>query len=173
MSTRLAAGTAAALLLISLSACSGDDSSNGSADAATPTASSTPDLITYEKDNGDPGIQVESLGDKSKLEGAPEDFADFIGETAQVLAEESTCKGGYVGVTVAVVRTDGFARGGVNDCGGYAALWARVDGAWTEIDGTQEMWDCRVLEKYDVPSDIAGTACWDDAANKRRTYQHA
>ncbi|MBZ5739967.1 hypothetical protein [Nocardioides mangrovi] len=175
MTIRLVAGTAAAVLLLSVAACGSDDSDDSgtaSPAPATPTASATPELITYQH-GGDPGVQVETLGEKARLKGAPDDFADFIGQTAQVLAEQSTCSDGYVGVTVAVVRSDGFARGGVNDCGGYAALWARTDSAWAEIDGTQEMWDCSTLEEYAVPSDVAGSDCWDSAANKRRDYQHA
>ena len=46
----------------------------------------------------------------------------------------------------------GFAVGGVNDCGGYAALWGRKDGAWKELIGTQDAWLCSDLKKYGVPA---------------------
>ena len=54
----------------------------------------------------------------------------------------------------AVLKYDpaGFAVGGVNDCGGYAALWGRKDGAWKELIGTQDAWLCSDLKKYGVPA---------------------
>jgi hypothetical protein len=35
------------------------------------------------------------------------------------------------------------------------------------------MWDCAVLERYAVPSDIAGDRCYDYDAQKERRYQQA
>lgn len=154
---------------LALAGCSGDDEPDA-APSATPTEK--PELITYAGGES-PGVEVQGTADEQRLEGAPESFQRFIGETAQSLADASTCEDGYVGVTVAVLRTDGFALGGVNDCGGYAALWAEVDGEWQEVDGTQEAWECSVLEEYAVPSDVVGTTCYDDDADKERTYQQA
>lgn len=73
-------------------------------------------------------------------------------------------------MTVQTLRTDGYAVGGVNDCGGYAAMWAVVDGQWTEIQGTQDSWECRTLERYQVPSDVAGTSCYDYKTGKAHEY---
>jgi hypothetical protein len=116
-------------------------------------------------------VEVQSSRDAENLRGAPEAFRRFIGRTAQQVADASDCSDGYVGVTVQTLRTDGYAVGGVNDCGGYAALWAAVDGRWREIAGTQEAWDCAVLERYAVPSDLAGTTCYDYDAQQERPYQ--
>ena len=148
-----------------LTGCSGDDE-------PTQEPEEKPELITYAGGES-PGVEVQGTDDEARLEGASDAFQHFIGDTAQTLADRSTCEDGYVGVTVAVLRTDGFARGGVNDCGGYAALWALVDGEWKEIDGSQEPWSCAVLDEYEVPSDVAGTTCYDEDANKMRKYQHA
>ena len=76
-------------------------------------------------------------------------------------------------MTVETLRTDGFASGGVNDCGGYAALWAVVDGDWKEIQSTQETWGCAALERYEVPSGVAGETCYDYDAQKERSYQQS
>jgi len=147
----------APLLLLPLLGACGGDNGVGAADpnleatslSATPTPSPTesptpstpaptepPRLIAYAGGES-PGVEVLSRTDAKKLRGAPQDFKDFISDLAQRNADASTCTGGFVGVTVQRLRTDGFAVGGVNDCGGYAALWAVVDGSCYDYD-TQE-----------------------------------
>lgn len=182
---------AAACLAVAgtLAGCGSDDSSPDEAaetPAATPASSpaSTPSsspsaspseearLIAYAGGES-PGAEVRTPADADKLEGAPDAFKTFIGDTARRLVADSTCTDGYVGITVEFLRTDGYAVGGVNDCGGYAALWAVVDGQWKEIAGTQEAWECQVLERYEVPSDVAGDTCYDYDAQKERHYEQA
>lgn len=119
-----------------------------------------------------PGVEVRGTADEHKLRGAPKAFQDFIGRTAQRLSDKGDCDGA-VGIMVQFVRTDGYAVGGVNDCGGYAALWAVVDGRWQEIAGTQDAWECRVLHRYRVPDEIAGTTCYDYDAGKEHDYRQA
>lgn len=155
--------TTAALTLVG---CSGDEPE------PSPDPAPEPELISYD-DGESSGVSVESAADADQLEGAPDDFRTFIGDTAQELADASTCEDGFVGVTVTRLRTDGFAVGGVNDCGGYAALWAVVDGEWQEVEGTQEAWECAVLERYEVPSDVVGETCYDYDVNQERDYQQA
>lgn len=135
-------------------------------------AEQEPELIAYAGGES-PGFEVHGRDDAQKMTGAPVAFRQFIGRTAQRIADESTCTDGYVGVTVQTLRTDGYAVGGVNDCGGYLALWAAVDGTWKEVAGSQEMWDCAVLERYTVPSDVAGDACYDYDAQRERRYQQS
>ncbi len=103
-----------------------------------------------------PGVVIHKPSDAAVMTDAPASFRRFIADEVRELRAESTCDDGAVGVTVWFVRSDGYASGAVNDCGGYVALWAMVDGVWTEIDGTQELWGCGVLEEYAVPSDVAG-----------------
>jgi hypothetical protein len=146
--------------------------SPGTAPQAPPTESGPPRLIGYAGGES-PGAEIHDQADADRLQGAPEGFKQFIGRTAERLAHGSTCTDGYVGVTVETLRTDGYAVGGVNECGGYRALWAVVDGSWKEVAASQEMWDCAVLEHYTVPSDIAGERCYDYDAQKDRRYQQA
>jgi len=131
-----------------------------------------PRLIAY-ADGKSPGVEVKQRTDTDRRTGAPEAFKTFIGDLAQKNADASSCADGYVGVTVQRLRTDGFAIGGVNDCGGYLALWAVVDGSWKEAAGTQELWDCAILERYEAPSDVVGDACYDYDTQQERAYQQA
>ncbi|CAB4718633.1 MAG: hypothetical protein F2667_09665 [Actinobacteria bacterium] len=120
-----------------------------------------------------PGVSVQSRADAKKLHGTGRAFKRFIGTAAKDLVEASSCGDeGYVGITVDVMRTDGYAAGGVNDCGGYAALWAVVDGAWKQIAGTQEAWDCRILRRHDVPSDVAGDTCYAYHGDHQQHHYH-
>ena len=140
-----------------------------------PSASPAPPprLIAYAGGEA-AGAEVQSRADAQRLHGAPASFKRFVGDLAEDLADKSTCSGeGYVGVTVETLRTDGYAVGGVNDCGGYAALWVLIDGRWREVLGTQEAWDCKVLHQYRVPSDLVGTSCYDYDANEQHSYQQA
>lgn len=118
-----------------------------------------------------PGVEVRQPSDVSKLEGAPASFKTFISGVVKKLKAKATCDAAAVGVTVAAVRPDGYAAGGVNDCGGYQALWAEVDGNWQEIAGTQDVWECSLLKRYRVPSDLSGEKCYDPGAKKLRDYQ--
>jgi hypothetical protein len=161
--------------LLVVAACGNEDADLASRDAGPspigPSESAPePRLIAYAGADS-PGVEVQATVDAANLRGAPKAFKRFIGRTAQQVADASSCSDGYVGVTVATLRTDGYAVGGVNDCGGYAALWATVDGRWKEIAGTQEAWDCAVLERYAVPSDVVGTTCYDYDAQQERAYQ--
>ncbi len=149
------------------------ESSESSTASASPTtaASREPRLLAYAGGES-PGVQVHDPADVRKLDGAPAAFKQFIARTAEELVEKSTCEHAAVGVVVATLRTDGYAVGGVDDCGGYAAMWALVDGQWREIQGTQDSWECRTLQRYHVPSDVAGTSCYDYEAGEARRYSH-
>ncbi|GAA1789518.1 hypothetical protein GCM10009795_039090 [Nocardioides hankookensis] len=136
---------------------------------ASPSRSAAPRLIVY-SDGHSAGVEVTRASQARRLHGSPASFKRFIGRTAQRIADASTCEGGYVGVTVFRIRTDGFAAGGVNDCGGYAALWAIVDGRWKQIEGTQELWACGPLLRHRVPSSIAGHSCYDYRRQAQRRY---
>lgn len=108
--------------------------------------------------------------DLDKLDGAPEPFRVFIGQRVAELQASATCDRSQVGVTVEFLRTDGYAVGGVDDCGGYAALWAVVDGAWAEVEGTQDSWSCEVLARYRFPSELVGDTCYDYTAQEELPY---
>lgn len=146
-----------------------------SAESPTSTPTSTPEqpqLIDYSGD-GSKGVKVQEAADVEKLDGAPDAFKQFIARTAERVSEEATCDGAGLGVTVETLRTDGFAAGVVNDCDGYIALWALVDGKWKEVQSTLDLWNCRVLERYSFPSAVAGTGCYDDEVGDVREYSQA
>ena len=109
----------------------------------------------------------------SKLDGAPDEFRAFVARTVTRLKSDATCASTYVGVIVEFLRTDGYAVGGVDDCGSYAALWAVVDGEWTEVEGTQDSWSCQVLTRYEFPSELVGETCYDYSAQEERPYQQS
>ncbi len=129
---------------------------------ATPPVTSptpSPQLLTY--GSADIGVDITQPSQVDQLVGAPDDFKTFAAGLVTQLNNDDSCPDASSGITVRKVRTDGFAVGGVHSCGGYAALWASVDGTWKEIEGAQELWDCAALAKYAVPSDIAGHQCYD------------
>ncbi len=169
------------------SATSADPSApSTTAPSPTPTPETTPSesptpapkkarLIGYAGGES-PGVEIDNRADVKNLRGAPEDFKKFIGDVVKRVKAKSTCNdpGAAVGVTVETLRTDGYAVGGVNDCGGYAALWAKVDGRWKQVEGTQDSWDCAVLKKFRVPSDVVGKKCFAyHGENKEHAYQQA
>ncbi|MBB6626834.1 hypothetical protein H5V45_05820 [Nocardioides sp. KIGAM211] len=139
--------------------------------APTPTAAPAekPRLISYAGGES-PGVTVHTRAQARRLTGAPAAFKRFVGDTAEKITDSESCDAAAKGITVDAVRTDGYAVGGVNECGGYAALWAVVDGSWKEIAGTQDSWECKVLKQYTVPSDIAGDTCYDYDANEEHEY---
>ena len=152
----------------------GPDQTGPTESSASPTTSESPQprLLAYAGGES-PGVQVHDTADVRALHGAPASFKQFIARTAEKLVKESSCDDAAVGVTVETLRTDGYAVGGVNDCGGYAAMWAVVDGRWKEIQGTQDSWECRILKRYRVPSDVAGTSCYNYTTGKSHHYSQA
>lgn len=165
-----------ALLVTLLAGCGTDDASPSAVDGgATPTRTpaetpaETPELIAYAGGESI-GYEVRSPEDVDGMQGAPEAFKRFIAGKVRRLAAGSTCTAPSE-VIVEFLRTDGFATGGVNDCGGYQALWVELDGGWKEVDGTQEMEGCAVLEQYQVPSDLVDGRCYDYDAGRQRAYR--
>ena len=187
-SPRLHASTPARLLvcaatLLVLGGCSSQGADGASDRATTPRTSATsspdptqeptpPQLIAF-ADGKSASTEVLTADDADKLAGAPDSFKRFIGRTAERLTMGPACEAGYIGVNVRALRTDGYAVGAVNDCGGYVALWAIVDDDWKEIASTQDLWSCAVLAEYQVPSDIAGDTCFDSATQAQISYQQA
>lgn len=186
-SPRLHATTPARLLLCAATLVLGGCSSQGADNAAAPRTPALTPTTSSPDPTQDPasapsqlipygGAEVRTTADANNLAGAPDSFKKFIGRTAERLTRGATCEGGDVGVTVKTLRTDGYAVGAVNECGGdggYVALWAIVDREWQEIDATLDLWDCAVLAEHRVPSDIAGDTCYDNDAQAQLSYQQA
>ncbi len=113
-----------------------------------------PKVITYPGS----GITVKSAADTAKLTGTSPAFKAFIaGEARRAVADGATCPGAAHEITVQKYSTAGYAIGGVNSCGGYAALWAISGyGTWGEGQATQDMWDCDALAYLGVPRSFSG-----------------
>ena len=159
-----AAALLAAALLLS-SACGA--SKDGDPGAATPSAEATPssspspaaaELITY--DQKPAGVTIAKVADVSKLEGAPDDFKQFIAGLIDGLKTppDEDCQ---FTVGVEKIDTSGFAFGSQHSCGGAVYIWAKPDGVWQEIWAGQELPDCDTMEKYSVPTSIVGDKCLD------------
>jgi hypothetical protein len=132
---------------------------------ATTTPGST--LIDY----GDDGVTVARAADVSKLAGAPEDFKAFI--VADLQRQQDTKDDVCTEkpeIRVERIDTRGWAAGGsfIPQCGGNAALWAKVAGGWREVWGEQTLPECAVLEKYRFPASIGGSECGTDDGKTRR-----
>lgn len=110
--------------------------------------------VTYAGD----GVFVEKPGQADLLVGAPDDFKTFVAGLARKAQQAGqACPDAAHGITVQRILGY-YALGAVNDCGGYGAIWSSRDGAWAEILGTQEGWQCKDLDTYDVPHRLVG-AC--------------
>ncbi len=153
--------------LLLVAGCGGSDGSEGT--AGTPTKSTTASTLI---DYGDDGVTVAKAADADKLTGAPDDFKAFI--VADLQRQQDSKDEGCAEqpeIHVAKVDTRGWAAGGsfIPQCGGNAALWAKVAGGWREVWGGQTLPDCAVLEKFRFPASVAGTECG-TADGKSRPY---
>jgi hypothetical protein len=129
---------------------------------AQPTkAAPTGKLLDYETGD-DSGATITTAADTSKLAGAPADFKSFIGTRLSSADAGEGCTEAPQ-IYVSRVDTGGWARGGyfIPQCGGYAALWAKSGGTWTEVWSGQSLVECATLEKYKVPARVAGAQCLD------------
>jgi hypothetical protein len=156
--TQLPVAAALAAALMICGACgSADDAKAG----PSPSAQATPKtkLIEFDQDDA-AGLTIAKPADVSKLEGAPDDFKQFIAGIIDGLKTppDEDCQ-----FTVGVARLDtsGFAAGNQHSCGGAAFIWAKRDGVWQEIWSGQEAPDCVTMEKYSVPKTIVGGQCFD------------
>jgi hypothetical protein len=127
---------------------------------ATPTGQ-TPQVITYPGR----GVEVVGEGDVGQLTGTTPEFRAFVaGQARKAATDGAACPDASHGITVQKYSSAGYALGGVNACGGYAALWVERDGAWQEGLGTQDAWDCDALGYLDVPGSFVGE-CANEAGN--------
>jgi hypothetical protein len=138
------------------------------APAAGDSAEKAGTLIDFGRKDGK-AVLPWSSGELAK---APSSFRKFVrGELRRIWRDElghtPGCKTSPV-ITVDALRTDGFALGDVatrprRDCetgGGYIAIWAVRKGAWKQVIGTQEVVECRRLERWDIPAEIGIDQCY-------------
>lgn len=120
------------------------------------------------------GLVIVKVADVNAMTNVSSQLKEFLKRTlsdklAMVQAEpvDASCGEPQVTITLKRVYKQQYATGGIStsagDCayGGAAYLWADVDGGWREIGGTQnDGFGCANLEKYKIPSEIAGTQCF-------------
>ena len=159
---RLPAAAVLAAALLLTSACGAKDDGGGTASSPKPTEPKS-EVIEY-TDNPDEGVGVDikKVADVNLLEGAPDDFKQFI---AGIIAyqegmgvQDKDCP---FSVSVDVIDTTGFARGSMFACGGAAFIWAKRDGTWQQIWGGQDAPACEELTKFSVPKSMGFKECWD------------
>ncbi len=152
--------------LLLVAGCSGSDGSDEP--SSEPTKATTPSTLI---DYGDDGVTVATAADAERLTGAPGDFKSFIVADLQRQhdSKDESCTE-QPEIRVAKVDTRGWAAGGsfIPQCGGNAALWAKVGGGWREVWGGQTLPDCAVLEKFRFPASVAGTECGTADGTTRR-----
>jgi hypothetical protein len=155
-----AALLAAAVLLCSACGAAKDDA--GETATSSPSSEPASELIVYtDKPDESAGVTVESVADIPKLEGAPDDFKQFVAGLVDASTTMLVDKECPFSVSVAKIDPNGFALGSMFACGGAAYIWAKRDGVWQEIWGGQEAPDCADMKKYSVPKSIVGDTCLD------------
>jgi hypothetical protein len=136
-----------------------DDSKDAAEPSSEPSSTAPAKLIEFHQDDA-AGLTIEKPADVSKLEGAPDDFKQFIAGMIDGLKTppDEDCQ---FTVGVARIDTSGFATGNQHSCGGAAFIWAKHDDVWQEIWSGQEAPDCDTMVKYSVPKSIVGGQCFD------------
>jgi len=134
--------------------------------AAAPPTTKAPGgkLLDYETGD-DEGVTIATAADTGKLTGSPADFRSFIGARLAAAEPGDGCTEAPQ-IYVSRVDTGGWARGGysIPQCGGYAALWAKSGGTWTEIWSGQSLVECSTLTRFTMPARVAGASCLDGDA---------
>lgn len=126
-----------------------------------PTTAPAPEVTTYPG----AGVEVTTAADTAKLTGTTDAFKKFIASQAQrAAAAGASCPSAAHGVTVQKYSSAGYAIGGFNACGGYAALWTLYQGTWGEGQATQDTWDCDALAFLQVPRSFVGD-CAEEAGS--------
>lgn len=168
----------AASLLLTVAGCSkqSDDATPAPTTSAPTTASPSPSATpTPTEDAPDPdapaidyqteagtGAVVPTPGDTSNLTKSSAEFKAFISAELTRLQNESggNCTN-QPQIRVNTVQNAGWASGGVftPECGGYAVLWAKQGGDWSQIWGGQELVDCSTLLRYKFPVSVVGDQC--------------
>ena len=159
-SHRLPAAALLAVALLLTGACGAQDDAGGTA-TSSPSSAPEDEVIEYtDTPDESVGVTIEKVADVATLEGAPDDFKQFVAgliESQRGMGSlEKDCP---FSVSVDVIDTSGFARGGMFTCGGAAFIWAKRDGTWQQIWGGQDYPECTELKKYSVPKSMNFDKC--------------
>lgn len=117
----------------------------------------TSKLVAYSDD----GVAITKQADLIKLEGASNEFKQFINTELIKLQNESSDSGCNQPASIGVkkIYDDRVAVGVVGSCGGAQILWAKdSEKGWIKIGGTQNIgFQCDALIAYRVPQEITGS----------------
>jgi hypothetical protein len=157
MNHRLPTAAVLATALLLSGACNANDDKGGSTSSPT-SAEPRAELLEYDQDEP-VGVTVTKAADLAKLEGAPDDFKQFVAGLIDGFEAppHDDCQ---FGVDVRKIDTSGFAAGSMGSCGGAMHIWAKQDGVWQEIWSGQELPVCADMKKHSVPKPIAGDKCY-------------
>lgn len=97
----------------------------------------------------DPPATVETEDDLDQLDGAPQDFVDFV--ASQLDPDAGECA---PIVWVYSLDPTGYAYGGIGGCGGAQLVWKRTGESWEQVAGTQDTWSCDDLTAAAVPVEL-------------------
>lgn len=140
-------------------------SQSATASNSSQASPATSDLVDYGKD----GVTVDSKTptDINKLKSAPADFVAFIKHDVYNVDRSDAPADCSYADTIEKIYKQTFAAGSFGGCAeGAHAIWAKVGTNWAVVASTQvEHFSCSDLEKYAVPSTIAGTTCYVWGAN--------
>jgi hypothetical protein len=159
-------------ILLLCGACGGSEPEDASApEPSASSAAPAAELIDYTQED-DQGVVLRKAADVLRLHDAPEDFKQFMAGVVDsklhgLVEPDPDCP---FSVTVRKLDTAGFALGAFLSCGGNAEMWAKHDGVWQEIWAGQTAPDCKAMEKYSVPTSIAGKTCFDEPNERDIDY---
>lgn len=137
------------------------DTKKKAASTALPTSNTnktlktkTPNLVSYTTTTNSNGLNVQSVADVDKLDGASDSFKDFVKSKVKDHANSPSPCGNAYGLFVKKIYQDNFAVVDEKQCNNSEKLWAKISDNWSEIATSQNGFDCTVLEQYKVPSAI-------------------
>lgn len=124
----------------------------GGAAPATAQTVGHPRIIDFRTGPQKMGLAITRLAMVRKLVGTSPAFKRYIAQRLQELIDHHACARRIdEDITVDKYATDGYALGGVTECGGYRAIWGVRDGAWHQLIGTQDVFRCGQLHRDRVP----------------------
>lgn len=143
-----------------------------------------PQDVTYTTKSNERGLAIDSKTAIEARTDLSESLKAFLVKTLTDYTDDvkkgfEGCddpKGITVGFNLSRVYKQKYATGDLgagNSCGGGGAvfLWADVDGGWREIGATHSQeFECEDLEKYKIPSEIAGSKCIASDGSGTRVY---
>lgn len=86
-----------------------------------------------------------------KLKGTSPAFKRFVAAQVRSMMNDRTCTDSAHTLSVYKYATNGYAAGGVTNCGGYAAIWGVRHSVWKQLIGTQDVFHCGQLHRNHVP----------------------